>query len=135
MLKNLMVDASVEAGVNIFDKIFDWSILLIDQKKDSKVDDKPNQGKYISENQIIKLKNNLDGPKNKIDYANFRFDTFNDVKLIIYQAYSKRLKKKNKPADAVDNENEISIEVVSKKKSSKKQCKDKTPAIKGTYYI
>ena len=33
MLKGLITMAAAEAGLDIFDNIFDWSVLLTDQKK------------------------------------------------------------------------------------------------------
>ena len=73
--------AASDANVDINDQIFDWSIMLTDQKRE----------KASAASAIL-----TDEP----NYANHRFETFNDVKQVIYQAYKKRVPDKNRKEKA-----------------------------------
>lgn len=102
LLKNLIVEAGVEARLNIFDNIYDWSILLTDKKKIVSTNQKnepafaQNNPRQFSSSGNINIESGnrlqyknlpnalLETEKKNARYASFRFETFNDVKLVIY---------------------------------------------------
>ena len=58
MLKNLITQAADEADLDIFDNIFDWSILLTDQKRIRS--GKNNKGEQLSQSLKKKVSSNGD---------------------------------------------------------------------------
>lgn len=95
-LKGMVLDAAFENDLDIFDNVFDWSIRLTQPKISSQARvGKPSE--QISENS--KLRPYSSAVKKKVsirlddgvyDLAKkHRFNTFEDVKKLIYQIYGR----------------------------------------------
>lgn len=71
-LKHMVVTAAQEADLDLFDNVYDWTLLLCKQK----------------------LAGNANRPIDPVvlqrQMNQFRFHSYEDVKNIIYQAYSKK---------------------------------------------
>jgi len=108
-LRQLVVSAATDANLDIFDNVFDWSLKMVRQefKSDPGVARsllQIAQAKKLASESAMKRekkdmgsesKKNLD-PLMSQRAKQFRFHTFEDVKMIIYKAYSKRMAEKRK---------------------------------------
>ena len=96
MLKTLVLEAAGDANLNIFDNVFDWSLLLTQQKM-QRISSVPralennqlqnNNRQFSSAAQDNRKRDVESEPDYEQKYEkarNFRFHTFNDVKVVIH---------------------------------------------------
>ncbi len=87
-MKSLVEEAAVDAGLDIFDNVFDWAIKVANIKISSDPK-KLLQSKLKGGSGPVKPVEK--GSKEYERAQRFRFRSYKDVKILIYMAYSKKL--------------------------------------------
>lgn len=121
-LKALVTDAATQHNIDIFDNVFDWTLLLTKRKFSSNPGPQPralSRARKSLANHIADIKSgpreivNKDDEEDEIDMirhrkkaAKFRFKSYEEVKVLIYKAYSKRIVDKKKAAPKEEEKEE-----------------------------
>ena len=121
-LKALVTDAATEHNIDIFDNVFDWTLLLTKRKISSNPGAQPRALSRARKSLAKHINDIKSGPhvsdvkddeQDEIDMirhwkkaAKFRFNSYEEVKVLIYKAYSKRIVDKKKAAPKEEEKEE-----------------------------